>query len=338
MHIDRSNYELWFIEYLDGNLDAVSEKEFSAFLLDNPDLAEELEGTEQARLDAPLTSFEKKETILKEKAEAVCEDRGDYLLIKQMEEGLTDEEERELTRCIEYDSNVLSRQKLFNLSRLHAPTISFPDREKLLRKKVSTRFFYQWTSAAAAALILFLIGWSQWDFSSDSPMNQGMGKMEPIEFAGFEPPEQIITPSELDVSQVISPSAPDAASNSAVALSENNPMPEGKKVREIALASMERRAISENHFPVEVPNAYEEGLRHMMPLYLELNNQNERLLAHKQKDNRAEKESFFVKGMQLMDRLGGDQVTFDKVYDEEGNFVAFNFKTGNFKLEQKVKR
>jgi hypothetical protein len=43
MKITRSNYESWFLDFLDGNIDPLMENDFLAFLIQNPDLAEELE-------------------------------------------------------------------------------------------------------------------------------------------------------------------------------------------------------------------------------------------------------------------------------------------------------
>ena len=43
MKITRSNYESWFLDYLEGNLDPLLNAEFQSFLKQNPDLAAELE-------------------------------------------------------------------------------------------------------------------------------------------------------------------------------------------------------------------------------------------------------------------------------------------------------
>ena len=43
MQIDRSNYELWLIDWLDGNLDEVRIKQLQFFLNENPDLKTEAE-------------------------------------------------------------------------------------------------------------------------------------------------------------------------------------------------------------------------------------------------------------------------------------------------------
>lgn len=57
--INRHNYEGFYIDYLDGNLDAEKAAEMEAFLEANPDLAEELEGMEEMRLSPESHSFDK---------------------------------------------------------------------------------------------------------------------------------------------------------------------------------------------------------------------------------------------------------------------------------------
>ncbi len=41
MQIDRSNYEIWFIDWLDGNLTGKEIEQLKLFLDQNPDLREE---------------------------------------------------------------------------------------------------------------------------------------------------------------------------------------------------------------------------------------------------------------------------------------------------------
>ena len=42
MQIDRSNYEIWFTDWLDGNLNSLQVEQLKLFLDQNPDLREEL--------------------------------------------------------------------------------------------------------------------------------------------------------------------------------------------------------------------------------------------------------------------------------------------------------
>ena len=61
--ITRENYEIYFMEYMDGNLSAREQAEVEAFLLVHPDLRELLDGMDEVRLDVPAEVFGKKEEI-----------------------------------------------------------------------------------------------------------------------------------------------------------------------------------------------------------------------------------------------------------------------------------
>ena len=71
MKIDRNNYEQYFLDYLDRQMDPEQEKILLSFLEFNPDLKEELEGLERAHLLPSEQVFIKKDQLLKP-AEALC--------------------------------------------------------------------------------------------------------------------------------------------------------------------------------------------------------------------------------------------------------------------------
>ena len=51
--ITRENYEIYFIDYMDGNLSERERAEVEAFLLVHPDLQEQLDGMGEVRLEFP---------------------------------------------------------------------------------------------------------------------------------------------------------------------------------------------------------------------------------------------------------------------------------------------
>ena len=51
--ITRENYEIYFMECMDGNLSAREQAEVEAFLLVHPDLRELLDGMDEVRLEVP---------------------------------------------------------------------------------------------------------------------------------------------------------------------------------------------------------------------------------------------------------------------------------------------
>ena len=65
MDISRENYESWFLDYLDGRLDAGQQGILRAFLEFNPDLRLELESMEPVRLEAEDVRYEMKLALRK---------------------------------------------------------------------------------------------------------------------------------------------------------------------------------------------------------------------------------------------------------------------------------
>ena len=86
--ITRENYEIYFIDYMDGNLSERERAEVEAFLLVHPDLQEELDGMGEVRLEVPTEVFGKKEEI----KQAVREREIEYYAIAAAEGVITDEE------------------------------------------------------------------------------------------------------------------------------------------------------------------------------------------------------------------------------------------------------
>jgi hypothetical protein len=59
----------------------------------------------------------------------------------------------------------------------------------------------------------------------------------------------------------------------------------------------------------QVFNAYETGLRHMMPLYLDINRDQKRLLSAVEPKSVSQREgNFLMKSLQFVDRVSGDLV------------------------------
>ncbi len=67
MKITRKNYEAYFLDYLEGNLDNEFIDNFIEFLSQNPDLKEELQMVASVKLKAEPLLFERKESLYKDK-------------------------------------------------------------------------------------------------------------------------------------------------------------------------------------------------------------------------------------------------------------------------------
>ena len=73
MKINRDNYEAFFMDYLDGNLDESVVNDFIEFLQKNPDLKEELTSFESVSLRPENIVFNQKNKLFKQNLERELE-------------------------------------------------------------------------------------------------------------------------------------------------------------------------------------------------------------------------------------------------------------------------
>jgi hypothetical protein len=152
MEINRNNYEAYFLDYLEGNLDKNIVDDFIEFLQQNPDLKEELSVTETISVVPENISFNKKNSLYKEKLDS--EKEFDRAAIAALEGDIsaTDKNEFEnyLARHPDKERDVL----LFGKTKLRPDEkIVFKNKKKLYRRPTA-KIVFLWTSRIAAVLIL----------------------------------------------------------------------------------------------------------------------------------------------------------------------------------------
>lgn len=152
MNISRENYEPFFLDYLEGNLDENMIDQFLDFLESNPDLKEELHLFENVRLPEEPINFSGKELLYKSSAEAKTSLENKTIAYL---EGDLESEERELFETYLAGHPELQKEyQLFSKTRLNPDTeIVFQGKNKLY-KKTGAAVFMNWTTRAAAVLIL----------------------------------------------------------------------------------------------------------------------------------------------------------------------------------------
>ena len=104
MRPDRSNYEIWFTDWLDGNLNEEQVEEFRMFLKENPDLREELNGLAIVSLEPHDLIFNGKKN-LKKSPESLSASQFENLCIANLENDLTPSQKAELNEIIDHDEN-----------------------------------------------------------------------------------------------------------------------------------------------------------------------------------------------------------------------------------------
>lgn len=162
--ISRSNYEIWFIDFIDGKLNAEDEKTLFRFMDEHPDLKEELDSLVNTALRAPEISFGRKDSLYR-KPEEITTSQFDYLCAAHVENDLTPEQEAELEKIIESDKSKSEILGLFRKTKLVAPALSYPAKKSLYRSSAAGQIIRLSLIALSAAAIVALILFNRYIFN-----------------------------------------------------------------------------------------------------------------------------------------------------------------------------
>jgi len=135
MRPDRSNYEIWFTDWLEGSLNEEQVEELRLFLSKNPDLQEELNGLASISLKPSQTIFNDKEGLVRSH-EDITDSQFDHLCIAYLENDLTLLQKTELNEIIDRDEARKMRFELIQKLKLYPPAYTF--KQKSILKKLTT--------------------------------------------------------------------------------------------------------------------------------------------------------------------------------------------------------
>ncbi len=139
MKINRTNYEVYIIDYLDGNLSPQLQKELQEFLLLNPDIKQEFDGLNQVSLHADTQIFPDKDLLKKEIESSIQGiSEFDYLCIADLEEDITIQEKHELQNQLTQNIEKQTQYNLYLKTKLSSEnSTKFPNKH-LLKKEVES--------------------------------------------------------------------------------------------------------------------------------------------------------------------------------------------------------
>lgn len=137
MRINRDNYEIWFIDFLDGSLSPDKKDELNAFLILNPDLADELALLGDASLDVnESVRFEGKESLKKqiEPIGEIDQDNYEEYLAAEKEGFLEPDEKKQLNHFFEANPGLAKERDWMAKTSLEAdPAIQYEGKQALNR-------------------------------------------------------------------------------------------------------------------------------------------------------------------------------------------------------------
>lgn len=160
MKIDRTNYEIWFTDWLDDSLTQSQSEELKLFLDENPDLREEFNEIRFMKLEPSVIHFTDKEG-LKKTPDEISHEQFEYLCIACLEKELSPDQQNELMEIISSDTEKSRAFRLIAKTKLSPPDLKYKNRKQLLRRTPTQKIF-QFTvlglSAAAVIAALVLVG------------------------------------------------------------------------------------------------------------------------------------------------------------------------------------
>jgi len=158
MRSDRTNYEIWLTDYLDGRLDDNQLNLLLDFLDKNPDIREEFENILFFKIKPESIPFPWKEK-LKKNISDIDENQFNFLCIGSLEKDLTPEQENELYQIINEDEEKKKNFEIFQKTKLHPPLSGFRYKHRLRKLSKTAKIARLSTAAlcAAASIALFVI-------------------------------------------------------------------------------------------------------------------------------------------------------------------------------------
>lgn len=157
MKINRNNYESFFIDYLEGNLDEKLVDDFIEFITQNPDLKEELALFEPVAIDALNIEFGKKELLYKERFD--LESEFAEAAIANLEGDLTVNERIEFENYITKHPERKPEVALFEKTRLIADQTIVFQKKHTLYKTSPIKTFLLWSGRVAALLVVAILAY-----------------------------------------------------------------------------------------------------------------------------------------------------------------------------------
>ena len=147
--ITKENYEIYFMDYMDGNLSARERAEVETFLLVHPDLRELLDGMNEVWLEVPVEVFDKKEEIKR----TVREREIEYYAIATAEGVITGEEQTWVDGNVDKDVFEREVEMYAKVKVKPDPICRFEGKVGVYRKSGAVLFVKRYAAMAAVVAL-----------------------------------------------------------------------------------------------------------------------------------------------------------------------------------------
>ena len=341
--VSKENYEIWMMDYLDGNLSDTDRMLLFHFLEQNPHLKDEMNGLENLVVNPQEEVFASKHTLLKGSAELSDMPYAEYLAIKEVESGLDADEQQWKSSYLKKDKTRAILFAQYSKVTLKAnQSLRYPLKTGLKRVvlmpvlKVAT---FKRIGVAAAIALLLSIGLV--------PFVQNTVKNDTI-VAVNETPVPIDKPKTNTNKET-----PTVIEAELIAVTENHPTVSINKESLLVTNSkpafevikMEPLVHKKIHpLKTQNVNAYELGLNAMMPIVIANNladKKDDQLALQSRVSQQSEqltRNAMLMSGsIKLINLLAGNETKVKKVLNQDGQMVAYQIESDNISIRQRIK-
>lgn len=180
MQIDRSNYEIWLIDWIDGNLNDIEVAELKHFLISNPDLKAEFDELDTLKDDMQFNSDEsfKHKEMLKKTSADLPVSQFEYLCAAFLENDLSDDQKSEFLQSIGQDDKKRRSFELIQKMKLSPPDVSFERKNRLIRRTLGQKTLQLAIIGLSAAAIVTLLIINRVSFPLSNPVKADVTALE----------------------------------------------------------------------------------------------------------------------------------------------------------------
>lgn len=180
MKITRDNYEIWFLDYLEGRLDHPNMEEVRLFLLHHPDLADEMDAITLSLSTDQTVRYPDKENLKRDSFDDAS--LFENSAVAATEGDLNEEETIAFERWLDKRAVQKEFVSQLKLSRLEPNLeITFPNKGRLKKKTTVIAFWTKVTAAAAIFLIALFLFYPETKNQKRYPITISETTIPPVE-------------------------------------------------------------------------------------------------------------------------------------------------------------
>ncbi len=341
--ISKENYEIWMMDYLDGNLSDTDRALLFHFLEQNPHLKEELKDLEKTVISPQEEVFAPKYILLKGSTELSDFPYPEYVAIKEVESGLDSDELHWKASYLKQDKTRSTLFSLYSKVILKADLrLRYPLQSSLKRvvwMPVLTVSTFKRIGAAAA--IVFLLSIGSVSLIQKTRVSDNIVAVNDTSTPVLQPKTiaKIETPNVIQEKSVPLKTKPVPVVVKKESILVTYPKPPFETIKIEPLFSKKIHPIKTQYI-----NAYELGLNAMMPILIANN------LADKKDDQRILQSHLIQQSEQLtrnarmvtgsikvINFLAGNETKVKKVLNQDGQMIAYQVESDNISIRQRIK-